>query len=82
MSTGRNAISCPGSELLTDPAAREHVAKVWGISPDELPQPGYSAEEIMEAIHRGEIKALLSHVLQSARFAARCKLHTGSAGQA
>jgi len=50
----------PGQRMLTDPAAREHVAKVWGISPDELPQPGYTAEEIMEAIHRGEIKALIS----------------------
>jgi assimilatory nitrate reductase catalytic subunit len=45
---------------LTDPAAREHVARGWGIKPEELPQPGYSAEEIMEAIHRGEIKGLLS----------------------
>jgi assimilatory nitrate reductase catalytic subunit len=36
------------------------VARVWNISPDEIPQAGYSAVEIMEAIHRGEIKALLS----------------------
>jgi assimilatory nitrate reductase catalytic subunit len=33
---------------------------VWGITPEEIPQAGYSAVEIMEAIHRGEIKALLS----------------------
>jgi assimilatory nitrate reductase catalytic subunit len=36
------------------------VAEVWGIHPDELPQAGLSAQEIMEAIHRGEIKGLLS----------------------
>jgi assimilatory nitrate reductase catalytic subunit len=56
---GQKCDQLPGQRMLTDPAAREHVAKVWGISPDDLPQPGYSAEEIMEAIHRGEIKALL-----------------------
>jgi assimilatory nitrate reductase catalytic subunit len=57
---GQKCDQLPGQRSLTDPAAREHVARVWGISPDELPQPGYTAEEIMEAIHRGEIKALLS----------------------
>src|SRR5581483_705235 len=50
----------PGQRSLADPAAREYVARVWGITPEELPQPGYSAQEIMEAIHRGEIKGLLS----------------------
>lgn len=57
---GQKCDQLPGQRMLTDPAARAHVAKVWGISPDDLPQPGVSAEEIMEAIHRGEIKALLS----------------------
>jgi assimilatory nitrate reductase catalytic subunit len=36
------------------------VASVWGISPDDLPGPGLSAVEIMNAIHAGEIKGLLS----------------------
>jgi assimilatory nitrate reductase catalytic subunit len=57
---GQKCDQLPGQRSLTDPAAREYVAGVWGIRPDELPQPGYSAEEIMEAIHRGEIKGLLS----------------------
>jgi assimilatory nitrate reductase catalytic subunit len=57
---GQKCDQLPGQRQLTDPAAREHVAKVWGISTDELPQPGYSAQEIMNAIHAGEIKALLS----------------------
>jgi len=56
---GQKCDQLPGQRMLTDPAARAHVASVWGISPDDLPQPGYSAQEIMEAIHRGEIKALL-----------------------
>ena len=56
---GQKCDQLPGMRQLVDPAAREYVAKVWGISPDELPQPGYSAQEIMNAIHAGEIKALL-----------------------
>ena len=57
---GQKCDQLPGQRRLTDPAAREHVAGVWGISPDELPQPGYTAVEIMNAIHSGEIKGLLS----------------------
>jgi len=57
---GQKCDQLPGQRSLTDPAAREHVAGVWGIAPEELPQPGYSAVEIMNAIHAGEIKGLLS----------------------
>jgi assimilatory nitrate reductase catalytic subunit len=56
---GQKCDQLPGQRSLTDPAAREHVAGVWGISPEDLPQPGYSAVEIMNAIHSGEIKGLL-----------------------
>jgi assimilatory nitrate reductase catalytic subunit len=57
---GQKCDQLPGQRSITDPAAREHVARVWGIRPDEIPGPGLTAVEIMEAIHRGEIKALLS----------------------
>ena len=57
---GQKCDQLPGQRSLTDPAAREHVAGVWGISPEELPGPGYTAVEIMNAIHSGEIKGLLS----------------------
>jgi len=57
---GQKCDQLPGQRSLTDPAARKHVAGVWGISPDELPGPGYTAVEIMNAIHSGEIKGLLS----------------------
>ena len=57
---GQKCDQLPGQRSLTDPAARAHVAGVWGISPDDLPQPGYTAVEIMNAIHAGEIKGLLS----------------------
>jgi assimilatory nitrate reductase catalytic subunit len=57
---GQKCDQLPGQRSIADPAARAHVAKVWGIAPDEIPQAGLSAVEIMEAIHRGEIKALIS----------------------
>jgi assimilatory nitrate reductase catalytic subunit len=57
---GQKCDQLPGQRSLLDPAAREHVAKVWSIAPEDLPQPGYSAQEIMNAIHAGEIKALFS----------------------
>ena len=57
---GQKCDQLPGQRSIADPAAREHVAKVWGIQPEEIPQAGYSAVEIVEAIHRGEIKALIS----------------------
>ncbi len=57
---GQKCDQLPGQRQIDDPAARAHVAKVWGISPEEIPQAGLTAQEIMNAIHRGEIKALLS----------------------
>ncbi len=57
---GQKCDQLPGARSINDPAAREHVARVWGIQPDELPGAGYTAQEIMNAIHEGEIKALLS----------------------
>jgi assimilatory nitrate reductase catalytic subunit len=56
---GQKCDQLPGQRSLTDPAARAHVAGVWGIEPDDLPGPGYTAVEIMNAIHSGEIKGLL-----------------------
>ena len=57
---GQKCDQLPGQRSISDPQAREHVAKVWGVPEDEIPQAGLSAMEIMEAIHRGEIKGLLS----------------------
>ncbi|HXJ42817.1 MAG TPA: molybdopterin oxidoreductase family protein, partial [Bryobacteraceae bacterium] len=57
---GQKCDQLPGQRSIHDPEARRHVAGVWGISPEEIPRAGYTAVEIMEAIHRGEIKALIS----------------------
>jgi assimilatory nitrate reductase catalytic subunit len=57
---GQKCDQLPGQRSITDPEARRHVAGVWDVREQDIPQAGYSAMEIMEAIHRGEIKALLS----------------------
>ena len=57
---GQKCDQLPGQRSIHDAEAREHVARVWGIRPEEIPQAGLTAVEIMEAIHRGEIKGLLS----------------------
>ncbi|NEA90356.1 molybdopterin oxidoreductase family protein [Streptomyces sp. SID7958] len=55
---GQKADQLPGYRRLTDPAARAHVAGVWGVDPDTLPGPGRSAYELLDALG-GDIRALL-----------------------
>ncbi|THA50838.1 molybdopterin oxidoreductase family protein [Streptomyces sp. A1136] len=55
---GQKADQLPGYRKLTDPAARAHVAGVWGVDPDSLPGPGRSAYELLDALGT-EVKALL-----------------------
>src|SRR5690606_18003473 len=57
---GQMADQLRSMRSITDAEHREYIAGVWGIEPESLPGPGLSAHEIMEAIHRGEIKALFS----------------------
>jgi assimilatory nitrate reductase catalytic subunit len=47
---GQKADQLPGYRKLTDPAARRHVADVWGVHPDSLPGPGRSAYELLDAM--------------------------------
>ncbi|MFB7264679.1 molybdopterin oxidoreductase family protein, partial [Streptomyces nojiriensis] len=55
---GQKADQLPGYRKLTDPAARAHVAEVWGVDPDSLPGPGRSAYELLDALGT-DVKALL-----------------------
>lgn len=57
---GQKCDQLPGARDLANPGHRAHVAKVWNVSPDELPQPGVDAYEIFRKIDRGEIRGLLS----------------------
>ncbi|GGQ15108.1 molybdopterin oxidoreductase family protein [Streptomyces roseolilacinus] len=55
---GQKADQLPGYRKLDDPAARAHVAGVWGVDPDTLPGPGRSAYELLDALGR-DVRALL-----------------------
>jgi assimilatory nitrate reductase catalytic subunit len=57
---GHKCDQMPGNRDITNPEHRAHVAKVWGCDPSEIPGKGITAEEIIEAMHAGEIKGLLS----------------------
>ncbi|MET8129724.1 molybdopterin oxidoreductase family protein [Streptomyces sp. NPDC002206] len=55
---GQKADQLPGYRKLTDPAARRHVAQVWGVDPDSLPGPGRSAYELLDALGT-DVRSLL-----------------------
>jgi len=57
---GQKKDQLPGMRPLADPEARRYVAGIWGIDPEDLPQPGADAYEIFRKVERGEIKGLLS----------------------
>lgn len=57
---GQKCDQLPGGRDLADPEARAYVAGVWGMAPEDLPQPGVDAYEIMRKADTGEIKGLLS----------------------
>ncbi|MEW9549583.1 molybdopterin oxidoreductase family protein [Nonomuraea sp. NPDC050783] len=47
---GQKADQLPGYRRIDDPAAREHVAAVWGVPAGSLPGPGRSAYELLDAL--------------------------------
>jgi assimilatory nitrate reductase catalytic subunit len=67
---GQKADQLPGYRMIDDPAAREHVAGVWGVEPDSLPGKGRSAYELLDALGQEDgPKALLvfgSNIIVSA----------------
>ncbi len=47
---GQKADQLPGYRKIDDPAAREHVAAVWGVDPSIIPGPGRSAYELLQSL--------------------------------
>ncbi|MGW9170649.1 molybdopterin oxidoreductase family protein [Streptomyces decoyicus] len=47
---GQKADQLPGYRSITEPSARAHVAGVWGVAPGDLPGPGRSAYELLDAL--------------------------------
>src|SRR5438876_2226571 len=57
---GQKADQLPGYRRVDDPAAREHVAGIWGMPPSAIPGPGRSAYELIDSIgHDGGVRAML-----------------------
>jgi assimilatory nitrate reductase catalytic subunit len=57
---GHKCDQLPGNRDITNPEHRAHVARVWGVDESEIPGKGLAAEAIIEAIHEGAVKGLLS----------------------
>jgi len=57
---GQKADQLPGYRRIDDAAAREHVARVWGVQPEALPGPGPSAYEMLSTLGTvGGVRTLL-----------------------
>ncbi|SDC84902.1 molybdopterin oxidoreductase family protein [Nocardioides lianchengensis] len=70
---GQKSDQLPGYRMIDDPAAREHVARVWGVDPESIPGKGLSAYELLESLGTGS-RALLvfgSNIVVSAPNATR-----------
>lgn len=57
---GHKCDQLPGNRDIENPEHRAYICEVWGIEDSELPRAGHTAQEIMNMIHEGEIKALIS----------------------
>lgn len=59
---GQKSDQLPGYRMIDDPAAREHVARVWGVDPASLPGKGKPAVELLRSLGTdGGPRALLVH---------------------
>ncbi len=56
---GHKCDQLPGNRDIENPEHRKYICEVWGCTDEELPRKGLTAQEIMNAIHAGEIKGLL-----------------------
>jgi assimilatory nitrate reductase catalytic subunit len=74
---GQKADQLPGYRMIDDPSAREHVARVWGVTPQSLPGKGRSAYELLDALGTDDgARALLvfgSNIVVSAPNATRVR---------
>ena len=57
---GHKCDQLPGNRDITNPEHRAAIAQVWNCDDADIPGKGLPAQEIIEAIHDGTIKGLLS----------------------
>ncbi len=59
---GQKADQLPGYRKITDPAARAHVAAVWGVSEDLIPGPGLPAVQLLKSLGKPDgVRCLFVH---------------------
>lgn len=59
---GQKCDQLPGYRKITDPDARAHVARVWGVDPGDIPGPGVPAIELLASLGQPDgVRALLVH---------------------
>ena len=59
---GQKADQLPGYRKITDPAARAHVANVWGVDESLIPGPGLPAVELLRSLGQPDgVRCLFVH---------------------
>ncbi len=59
---GQKADQLPGYRKISDPAAREHVARVWGIPETAIPGPGLPAVQLLATLGQDDgVRCLFVH---------------------
>src|SRR6478672_3483207 len=59
---GQKADQLPGYRKITDPAARAHVASVWGVPEASIPGPGVPAVELLKSLGQPDgVRCLFVH---------------------
>jgi assimilatory nitrate reductase catalytic subunit len=57
---GQKADQLPGARDINNPEHRKYIAGVWGIDEADMPKAGLSMPRMIEAIHDGKIKGLIT----------------------
>jgi assimilatory nitrate reductase catalytic subunit len=57
---GQKCDQLPGGRDIENPEHRAHVARVWGVPPEDLPHAGVDVYELFRKADRGEVRGLLS----------------------
>ncbi|UXM93057.1 molybdopterin oxidoreductase family protein [Paenarthrobacter sp. JL.01a] len=59
---GQKADQLPGYRKITDPAARTHIASVWGVDESLIPGPGLPAVELLKSLGKPDgVRCLFVH---------------------
>src|SRR6478752_4605801 len=59
---GQKADQLPGYRKITDPAARAHMARVWGVPEPLIPGPGLPAVELLKSLGQPDgVRCLFVH---------------------